>query len=185
MIPLRNTVVFPGMMAPLSLGRAASLAALDEATRSELPLVLLSQQQPDTDAPTLDDLYRIGTLADVVRVVVNPQGNPIVVVRGRQRVSVEKVDATEPALTVSVELLESKSSDGPELEARVLSLKQQWSRLLAALPPERDGVSQRSRGNRRPQRPGGRGRLDPRSPGGRQAGDPGDPGRRLPGSAGG
>ena len=133
-IPLRNAVLFPGVVTPLSIGRKGSLLAVEDATRHEVPIGMLAQRDATTDEPARADLHVIGCIADVLRIMVSPEGQPVLVVRGRQRFRVKDFAQLEPFLRANVELLDEQVPASPEFEARVLHLRQLWVKLLALLP---------------------------------------------------
>jgi len=68
-LPLRNSVLFPGVIIPLAVGRPKSVALLEEAVAQEWPIAILTQHEADTDDPTGDQMYRIGTAARIVKVI--------------------------------------------------------------------------------------------------------------------
>ena len=76
-IPMRNTVLFPGVVIPLSIGRSQSVAAAQEAARSEARLGIILQRDPEVDVPGPDDLHAVGTVAEVLRYVTAPDGSPV------------------------------------------------------------------------------------------------------------
>src|SRR5262252_4597651 len=73
-VPVRNLVLFPGMILPVTVGRDNSIAASQQAIKSARPIGLLLQRQPDVDAPRPNDLYEVGTLAQILRYITTPDG---------------------------------------------------------------------------------------------------------------
>lgn len=103
LIPLRDVVVFPQMVTPLFVSRAKSISALEQALlRDDKLVVLVAQRDPDVEEPTSDDVYRIGTLAEVMQMLKLPDGTVKVLVEGSCRVSVEALYQGESHLTASV-----------------------------------------------------------------------------------
>src|SRR5262249_2220531 len=101
-LPLRNTVLFPGLFLPLSVGRPASIAAVESALPSEeKTFVVRAQRDPNKDEPTLDDLYPIGVRA-VVRKTARADGGLELLIQGVERVVLLRAEQTEPFLKVSV-----------------------------------------------------------------------------------
>ena len=84
-LPVRNLVLFPGTVLPVSVNRERSLAGAQEAVRAGRKVGFLLQHDPDTQNPTPDDLYRVGTAASVVRYVTGQDGTHHLVVQGEQR----------------------------------------------------------------------------------------------------
>src|SRR5437764_13883345 len=99
-LPLKNTILFPGLMLPLSVGRESSLKAVEAALQSEeKEIILIAQRDPQVEAPQQDDLYTIGTKA-VIRKSSRPSPNMLeIFVLGVERVVVYKVDSAGPYLS--------------------------------------------------------------------------------------
>src|SRR5882724_397269 len=74
-VPVRNLVLFPGLIAPLALGRGESIIAAQEAVRAQRPVGVLLQRVPDTEDPAPGDLYTVGTTASILRYVTTPDGS--------------------------------------------------------------------------------------------------------------
>jgi ATP-dependent Lon protease len=132
-LPVRNTMLFPGMVFPLTIGRGPSIAAAQEATRSERPIGIIQQRDPSIDTPGPDDLHKIGTVATVLRYVTS-EGSHHIICQGQRRF--ETLDYIEgyPFLLARVRELQAPETDNPEIEARVLHLKRQATEALALLP---------------------------------------------------
>ena len=84
-VPVRNTVLFPEIVFPITLGRPATIAAAQQAVREQRQILIVLQRQPETDDPKADDLYRVGTVTNIVRYVTTPDGNHMVICQGAQR----------------------------------------------------------------------------------------------------
>jgi len=117
-LPIKNTVLFPNLQMPLSVGRPLSLAAVEAATASEEKhIVVVAQRDATVDAPTLDDLYTIGTNA-VIRKMARPKEGMIeLVVQGVERVVLLKIEPTTPYLQGRVRSLPAPTDGGAEVEA--------------------------------------------------------------------
>jgi ATP-dependent Lon protease len=116
-LPLKNTVLFPYLMMPLSVGRASSLAAVEAALATEeKQIVLFAQKDVSVEAPTQDDLYVVGTKA-IVRKVNRQEDSVELLVLGTERVALIKLDASEPYLRAKVHPLPLPEDKGPEVEA--------------------------------------------------------------------
>jgi ATP-dependent Lon protease len=132
-IPLRETLVFPGSVTPLSLSRAMNVRALEEALRSERPLGLVTQRR-DVEAPAREDLYGIGTVADVVRMTASSGVERQILLQARQRFRVLEITQTEPYFVGRVEFIEQSAPDTPEFKARLRLLREQALHAMALLP---------------------------------------------------
>ncbi|HWO42792.1 MAG TPA: endopeptidase La [Candidatus Eisenbacteria bacterium] len=133
-LPLRNTVLFPSTVMPLAIGRRASLRTVEEAVRQQLSIGFVAQRDAAVEAPGPDDLYRVGTVADVLRMFSLPDGQRQVIIQGRQRFEVAEFLATEPYLIARVVLVEERLPASKGFEARVLNLRQEAARALTLLP---------------------------------------------------
>jgi len=134
-VPLADTVVFPGMMLPLVIGRPESVAAVEAAIRDARPVALLLQKSKDAKALQPDDLYHIGTLANPLRYVTAPDGGHHLVCQGMTRFRAGAFDRKDGYLTVVAERLsDADAAPGPQLEARLLALRHQALEALSLLP---------------------------------------------------
>ncbi len=145
LLPVRNTVVFPGAVIPLTIGRRVSLAAAEEAARSGRRIGLVMQRDPAVNDPAAGDLHTIGTIARVVRYFTARDGTQHVVCQGEQRFRV--LDHLEglPFLAARFDLINEPATDTAALEARALILKERAIEAIALLPqamPELAGVIQ-------------------------------------------
>ncbi|BAU47626.1 DNA-binding protein [Sulfurifustis variabilis] len=133
-LPVRSTVLFPNMVLPLTVGRPRSIAAAQEAARSERPLGVLQQHDPGVDMPGPGDLYAVGTVAAILRYVTAPDGSHHVICQGQGRFrTVEFLDGF-PYLVARVERIEEPETETKEIEARVLHLKRQAVQAIELLP---------------------------------------------------
>jgi len=85
LLPLRNTVLFPGVVVPISVGRDKSLAAVNKAYSSNKMLAIVAQKNSDTEDPTIDDMYRVGTIAKIIKRLKMPDDSVTVIVQGKRR----------------------------------------------------------------------------------------------------
>ncbi|MDP2324703.1 MAG: endopeptidase La [Gammaproteobacteria bacterium] len=144
-LPVRNTVVFPGAVIPLTIGRRVSLAAAEEAARSGRRIGLIMQRDPAVNEPAAGDLHAVGTIARVVRYFTARDGTQHVVCQGEQRFRM--LDHLEglPFLAARFDLIHEPAPDTAALEARALILKERAIEAIALLPqamPELAGVIQ-------------------------------------------
>ncbi len=144
-LPVRNTVVFPGAVIPLTIGRRISLAAAEEAARSGRRLGLVMQRDPSVDEPGAADLHPVGTIARVVRYFTARDGTQHVVCQGEQRFRVLDHLPGLPFLAARFDLIFEPATDTAALEARARILKERAIEAIALLPqamPELAGVLQ-------------------------------------------
>ena len=133
-LPVRNLVLFPGVVMPLTVGRKGSIEAAQEAVRSDRPLGLLLQKDASVDEPGPDDLFRVGTVASVLRFVSAQDGAHHVVCQGEERFRVLDFIPGHPYLLARVERLPAADESGVENEARTLNLREQALQALELLP---------------------------------------------------
>ncbi|HEX4772975.1 MAG TPA: endopeptidase La [Bryobacteraceae bacterium] len=136
-LPLKNTILFPGLVLPLSIGREHSLRAVEAALQSEeKEIILIAQRDPQVDAPQQDDLYTIGTKA-VIRKSSRPsQGMLEILVLGVERVVVFKVDASGPYLTAKFSILPLPEDGGSEVEALSGALLELAAKAISLAQPQ-------------------------------------------------
>lgn len=135
LVPLRDVVVFPGMVLPLAIGRAESVAAVEAAIKAERPVALLLQRRKEEDNPKPEELYRIGTLANPLRFLTAPDGSHHLVCQGIVRFRAGPFERTGNYPSVYAERLNDPTSDmDSEMEAQLLALKQQALEALSLLP---------------------------------------------------
>ena len=132
-IPMRNTVLFPGVISPVTVGRAISVAAAQEAVRSEQKIGFLLQKDAQKNDVRPEDLYWVGTAGNVVRYITGAEGAHHLVVQGQGRFRVLEFLAGWPFLVARVAMVETSSELTPEIEARFLQLKEQSAEALGLL----------------------------------------------------
>jgi len=117
-LPLKSAVLFPYLLMPLSAGRPASIAAVEAALATESKEILVfTQRDPDVDSPTKDDLYSIGTKAVIRKMNRSGEGHLELMVLGMERVTLMKLDTSEPFLQGRAVPLPLPEDKGPEIEA--------------------------------------------------------------------
>src|SRR5579884_991136 len=130
-LPLKNTVLFPYLLMPLSVGRSSSLAAVEAAlTTEEKEIVLFAQKDSSVESPGQNDLYGIGTKALIRKINRSPEGPVELLVLGVERVALIKLDASEPFLRARVNPLPLPTDGGPEVEALQGALVEQAGRAI-------------------------------------------------------
>jgi ATP-dependent Lon protease len=133
-LPVRNLVPFPGVVLPVAMKREKTVAGAQEAVRTEAKVGFLLQKDPQVEDPTFDDLYRVGTVASVVRYLTAPDGTHHLVAQGERRFRVLDQVGGFPFLVARVEFLNDTGLTHPEVEARTLYLKQKAVEAISLLP---------------------------------------------------
>ena len=139
-LPLRDVVVYPNMVIPLFVGRDRSMKALDLAMELDKRIVLLAQKSPDTDDPTGDDIYHVGTIATIIQLLKLPDGTIKVLVEGTQRVAASEIGLQNEILVAKITVLEPLATkEAKELEVAqrtLMNLFEQYVKSNRKLPPE-------------------------------------------------
>jgi ATP-dependent Lon protease len=134
LLPVRDLVLFPGMVVPIVIGRPASIAAAQEAARGEVPLGVILQRNPATNDPGPEDLYTVGTVANILRYLTAADGSHHVVCQGVQRFRIRENLEGKPYLLARVEKFEDPEQVSTESEARALQLRERAEEVLRLLP---------------------------------------------------
>jgi ATP-dependent Lon protease len=138
-VPVRNTVLFPGVVAPITIGRPKSIAAAQQALREQRPVGILLQRNPEADDPGPDELNRICTVANIVRYITAPDETHHIICQGVQRARILDFLPGTPFLAARVLHIPEPTTSSPEIEARFINLQRQAIeaiQLLPQVPPE-------------------------------------------------
>jgi ATP-dependent Lon protease len=125
-LPLRNTVLFPGIVIPVTVTRTKGIKLVKKAYRGDKTLGILSQIKQISEEPTGEDLYKIGTIATILKMIILPDGNVTIILQGRRRFRVAEFTQTEPSLQARVEYITDNfpSPKKKETKALIQSLKE-------------------------------------------------------------
>jgi ATP-dependent Lon protease len=140
-IPMRNSVLFPGAITPFTVGRPGSVSAAQEAVRAERKIGFLVQRDPQKDDVKPEDLYWVGAAGQVVRYITGAEGAHHLVVQGQSRFRVLEFLEGWPYLVARVEMIEPKDDLSTEVEARFLQLKNQAAEAIGLLPNAPDELA--------------------------------------------
>ena len=140
-LPLRNTVLFPGVIIPISIGREKSLRLIREIQKSKGVFGAIAQKDVKEDNPQKDDLFEVGTVAKVIKVLEMPDNSTSVIIQGKKRFQLEEMITDEPYHMAKVKGLEDDTDEKQrnEFEAVVSSIKDLSLRVIKAssnVPPE-------------------------------------------------
>ena len=134
-VPVRNMVLFPGMIVPITIGRENSIAAAQYAVKSDRPIGILTQRNPEVEAPGPDDLSPVGTIASILRYVTSSDGSHHIICQGQQRFRVVGFIEGFSFTVAKIErLVDASVSGDKEIEARFIRLKQRAVEVLQILP---------------------------------------------------
>ncbi len=140
-VPVRNFVLFPGMVMPVTVGRPKSIAAAQQAVREQRQIGILKQRDAEVGDPTAIDMHRMGTVANVVRYITGPDGTNHLVCQGEQRFQVLEFLSGWPFLVARVLRIPESTTRTPEIEARFVHLRGQALEALELMPQAPDELS--------------------------------------------
>ena len=133
-LPVRNVVLFPGVVLPISIGRDKSVAAAQEAVRTQRKIGLLLQTDPSVEDPGPEQLHRVGTTATVVRFITAPDGTHHLICHGEQRFTVLDFVSKEPFPVARIQMHAEPETSDREIEARGLKLRERAIEAIQLLP---------------------------------------------------
>src|SRR5690606_2612421 len=103
-LPIKNTVLFPGVVIPITVGRQKSIKLVKKAYQGSRIVGVLAQKNSQAEEPSIDDLYRTGTVARIIKMLVLPDGNTTIIIQGKNRFAIREFVQEEPFLTAKVDL---------------------------------------------------------------------------------
>ena len=135
-LPLRNTVLFPGVVIPITAGRDKSIQLINDANKGDKVIGVVAQKDGDIENPTSEDIYKTGVVAQILRVLKMPDGNTTVIIQGKKRFEIEELIQEEPYLVAKVqEAKEDRDVDDPkEFSAIIESVKDQALEVIKENP---------------------------------------------------
>jgi len=135
-LPLRNTVLFPGVVIPITVGRDKSIKLVKEAYKGDRTIGVVSQKDMNIEEPTLDQLHKIGTAASIIKILQMPDGNTTVIIQGKQRFKITEMVAADPYLKAKVErVTEDKPKvSSREFKALISSIKEMALQIIQLSP---------------------------------------------------
>lgn len=135
-LPIKNTVLFPGVVIPITVTRQKSIRLIKKAYQGNRIVGVIAQKTKNAEEPTAEDLYQYGTIARIIKMLVLPDGNTTIIIQGKNRFSVKQFLNEDPYLTARVELLSDAKPEkkGHELKALVQSLQDAASKILKLNP---------------------------------------------------
>ena len=143
LLAARGMLLFPRVVLPIVVGRDRSVRAVQAAVQAERPIGILLQKNEEEQVPGPDDLYTLGTVANIVRYITAPDNSHHVIAQGETRFRVKEYLQVEPYLLARVERIEEvEAENDPEVEARFLNLKAQAHEALSLLPQKPEDLDQ-------------------------------------------
>ena len=133
-LPLRDTVTFPDMLVPLNVGQPRSIELINDVLRGDRSIVMIASRNPEVETPSPDDLYSVGVLGVVQRMIRVPDGTLRVLIQGAQRVRVEQWVRREPYLVAEVAEAPDVVQQTPELVALMRNVQQTFTNIVEQVP---------------------------------------------------
>jgi ATP-dependent Lon protease len=133
-LPLRETVPLPDTLTPLAIGQERSVALVNDVLGGNRMLVMVASKNPELEQPGPDDLYRIGVVGSIARMLKVPDGTLRILVQGAQRVAIERWIQEKPYLVAETSERPDKVAEGPELTALSRNVQETFSRIVEAVP---------------------------------------------------
>ena len=135
-LTVRNTVLFPGVLIPITIGRQKSVRLVKQAYKGDKIIGVLAQKNPEVEDPGINDLYNVGTVAKIVKMLVLPDGNTTIIVQGKQRFSVNSFLTEMPYIKTDVNYLEENFPKrlNKEMKAIVQSIRDTANRIMQLNP---------------------------------------------------
>ena len=142
-LALRNTVLFPGVVIPITVGRDKSIKAVNDAYKADKLVGVVAQKDSSIEEPKVNDLEHIGTVAKLVKLIKMPDGGTTVIIQGKKRFSIEQITAEEPYFKAKINVLAEENHKGsPDLDAIVGSIKDLAAQIIVLSPnlPSEAGI---------------------------------------------
>ena len=134
-LPLRNTVLFPGVVIPITVGRDKSIKLIKEAYKGNKTLGVVAQKNGNIEDPNENDLYEVGTVAYILKMLRMPDGNTTVIIQGKKRFKVAEITQTEPYLRAKIDPFnQAEKPTGKSFNALVGSIKDLASQIIEQSP---------------------------------------------------
>ena len=135
-LPLRNTVLFPGVVAPINIGRDASLQLMNDANDTDKTIGIVAQLNEDTENPTSNDLYKLGTVARILRIFKLPDGNATIIIQGKKRFQIDHIVEEKPYIKAAItEVADIKPEpNDKEFEATIESVREMAIKIIQENP---------------------------------------------------
>ncbi|MEO7264916.1 MAG: LON peptidase substrate-binding domain-containing protein, partial [Ferruginibacter sp.] len=134
-LPLRNTVLFPGVVIPITVGRDKSIKAVNDAYKADKLIGVVAQKDSSVEEPTVSDLENIGTVAKLVKLIKMPDGGTTIIIQGRKRMKIDEITTDDPYFKGKVSYLEEEQlKDDPDFNALVGSIKDLAAQIISLSP---------------------------------------------------
>jgi ATP-dependent Lon protease len=136
-LPIKNQVLFPGVVIPITVGRQKSIKLVKQAYNKGNKIIgVVAQKEPDAEEPSVNDIYRVGTVAKIVKMLVLPDGNTTIIIQGKKRFKIESFQKEDPYIVAEVQYIEEKFPERirKETKALIQSIKDAAYKILQLNP---------------------------------------------------
>lgn len=143
-LPLRNTVLFPGVVIPITVGRDKSIKLIKEAYKGDRVIGVVAQKDVSIEDPSFEQLHGVGTVANIIKMLQMPDGNTTVIIQGKQRFQLVQEVQTEPFIkAVVAKFTETKHKNDKEFKNLVAAIKEMSSQIIQLSPniPSEAGIA--------------------------------------------
>ncbi|MEO5943295.1 MAG: endopeptidase La [Ferruginibacter sp.] len=143
LLPLRNTVLFPGVVIPITVGRDKSIKAVTDAYKADKLIGVVAQKDSSIEEPTVSDLENVGTVAKLVKLIKMPDGGTTIIIQGRKRFKIEEITTEDPYFKAKIKVLqEEEIKSDADFDALVGSIKDIASQIISLSPnmPSEAGI---------------------------------------------
>ena len=135
LLPLRNTVLFPGVVIPITVGRDKSIKAVTDAYKADKLIGVVAQKDSNVEEPTISDLEDIGTVAKIAKLIKMPDGGTTIIIQGRKRCKIEEITTDDPYFKARITILnDTTMTDDPDFNAMVSSIKDLAGQIVSLSP---------------------------------------------------
>jgi ATP-dependent Lon protease len=135
LLPLRNTVLFPGVVIPITVGRDKSIKAVGDAYKADKLIGVVSQKDSLVEEPTVSDLVDVGTIAKIIKLIKMPDGGTTVIIQGKKRFKVDEITSDDPYFKAKITVLgEEELKDDHDFDAMVSSIKELAGQIIQLSP---------------------------------------------------
>jgi len=135
LLPLRNTVLFPGVVIPITVGRDKSIKAVNDAYKADKLIGVISQKDSQVEEPTVSDLVNIGTVAKILKQIKMPDGGTTVIIQGKRRFKIDEITSEEPYFKAKITVLpDEELKEDKDFDAMVASIKELSGQIIQLSP---------------------------------------------------
>jgi len=135
LLPLRNTVLFPGVVLPITVGRDKSIRAVNDAYKADKLIGVIAQKDSSIEDPEKTDLEDVGTIARIVKLIKMPDGGTTVIIQGKTRFCIENINSEDPYFRASIKsLTDEESPKDPDFDAYVANIKEMAAEIIQLSP---------------------------------------------------